>query len=70
MRTKPKMNKRSLRSVLVAAFFAVAAAGIVGGLSGTGGDVRADTRWPSVAESTTLADSTASTVDTNDSAGS
>ena len=70
MRTKPKMSKRSLRSVLVAAFFTAVVVGILGGFSGTEGDVRADTRWPAAAETATLADGTASTVDTNDSAGS
>ncbi|MEV7980685.1 hypothetical protein [Streptomyces sp. NPDC086519] len=64
------MSKRSLRSKLVAAFFAVVAVGMLGGLSGPRGDVRADTRWPAAAESTTLADGTASAVNTNESAGS
>lgn len=39
------MRKRMLRSVLVAAFSAVVAFGTLSGLSGTKGDVRADTVW-------------------------
>ena len=49
------MRKRMLRSVLVAAFSAVAIFGTLSGLSGANGDIRADTSWPAVAESTTLA---------------
>ncbi|MEU6140094.1 hypothetical protein ABZ848_06980 [Streptomyces sp. NPDC047081] len=65
------MSKRSLRSILVAAFSTVVVAvGVLGGLSGAKGDIRADSRWPAVAESTTLANDTASTVGTDDSAGS
>ena len=55
MRTKPTMSKRMLRSVLVAAFSTVIAFGALGGLSETKRDTRADTSWPAVAESTTLA---------------
>lgn len=55
MRTKPTMRKRMLRSVLVAAFSTVAVFGALSGLSDTKGDIRADTSWPAVAKSTTLA---------------
>jgi hypothetical protein len=64
------MRKRMLRSILVAAFSAAAALGVLSGLSGTKGDVRADSRWPAVAVSTTSADGSASVVGTDDSAGS
>ncbi|MET8247300.1 hypothetical protein ABZV31_24470 [Streptomyces sp. NPDC005202] len=37
-----------LRSVLVAAFFAVVAFGALGGHSDAKGDVRADSHWPAV----------------------
>lgn len=49
------MRKRMLRSVLVAAFSAVAIFGTLSGLSSANSDIRADTSWPAVAESTTLA---------------
>jgi hypothetical protein len=39
MRTKPIMSSKLLRSVLVAAFSAVTALGVLSGLSGTNGDV-------------------------------
>ncbi len=39
------MRKRELRSVLVAAFSAVMAFGVLSGLAGTKGDVRADSSW-------------------------
>ncbi|MFC5953033.1 hypothetical protein ACFP51_00555 [Streptomyces pratens] len=39
------MRKRTLRSVLVAAFSAVMAFGALGVLAGTEGDVRADSSW-------------------------
>lgn len=39
------MRKRTLRSVLVAAFSAVMAFGALSGLAGTKGDVRADSSW-------------------------
>ncbi|MET9441949.1 hypothetical protein [Streptomyces sp. NPDC006610] len=45
------MGKRMLRSVLVASFSAAAALGVLAGFSGGKVDVRADTRWPVVAES-------------------
>ncbi|GAB1328540.1 hypothetical protein GTW59_39030 [Streptomyces sp. SID89] len=50
------MRNRLLRSVLVAAFSAVAALGALSGLSGAKGDVRANTSWPAVAASSGLAD--------------
>jgi hypothetical protein len=50
------MRNRMLRSALVAAFSAVVALGVLSGLSGAKGDVRADTAWPAVAVSTTPAD--------------
>jgi hypothetical protein len=43
------MRNRMLRSVLVAAFSAVAALGVLGGFSGAKDDVRANSVWPSVA---------------------
>lgn len=46
------MGKKMLRSVLVAAFSALVAVGALGGFSGTKGDVRANTSWPSVAQGT------------------
>lgn len=49
------MRKRMLRSVLVAAFSTVVAFGALSALSEAKGDTRADTSWPAVAESTTLA---------------
>lgn len=52
MRTKPTMYKRMLRSVLAAAFSTVVAFGVLSGLAGTKGDVRADDstwRQPAVA---------------------
>ena len=51
MRTKPTMRKRLLRRALVAAFSAVAAVGVLGGLSSEKSEVRADTAWPAVAVS-------------------
>lgn len=39
-----------LRSVLVAAFSAVAALGVLSGFSEAKSDVRANTSWPSVAQ--------------------
>ncbi|CAL9507989.1 hypothetical protein GCM10010261_49420 [Streptomyces pilosus] len=45
------MRKRELRSVLVAAFSAVMAFGVLSGLAGTKGDVRADSSWGPVAVS-------------------
>lgn len=49
------MRKRMLRSVLVAAFSTVVVVGALSGSSDTKGDIRADTSWPAVAESTTVA---------------
>jgi hypothetical protein len=40
------MRNRMLRSVLVAAFSAVMAVGILVGLSESSGDVQADSAWP------------------------
>jgi hypothetical protein len=48
VRTKPTMRKRLLRSVLAAALSAVAAFGALSGFSGTKGDARADSHWPSI----------------------
>lgn len=39
------MRKRTLRSVLVAAFSAVVAIGTLSGLAGAKGDTRADSSW-------------------------
>jgi hypothetical protein len=39
------MRKRTLRSVLVAAFSAVVAFGVLSGPAGAKGDVRADSSW-------------------------
>ncbi|AYN40274.1 hypothetical protein D9753_16640 [Streptomyces dangxiongensis] len=52
------MGKRLLRSILVAAFSVVAAAGALGGLTGEKSDARADTSWPSVATTTVVASDT------------
>ncbi|GAA2539196.1 MULTISPECIES: hypothetical protein [Streptomyces] len=43
------MRKRTLRSVLVAAFSVVAAFGVLSGLAGAEGDARADSSWGPVA---------------------
>jgi hypothetical protein len=50
------MSKRVLRPVLVAITSAVVALGVLSGLSGVKGDVRADTKWPSVAVTTVAAE--------------
>lgn len=42
------MRNRLLRSVLVAAFSAVAALGVLSGMSGAESEVRANTSWPVV----------------------
>ncbi|GED85766.1 hypothetical protein TNCT6_28510 [Streptomyces sp. 6-11-2] len=42
------MRKTMLRSVLVAAFSAVAVFGALGGHSGAKSDVQADSHWPAV----------------------
>ncbi|MDH6629996.1 hypothetical protein M2271_007846 [Streptomyces sp. LBL] len=42
------MRNRMLRSVLVAAFSAVVALGVLGGFSDVRDEVRANTVWPSV----------------------
>ena len=49
MRTKSTMGKKMIRSVLVATFSAVVALGVLSGPFGAKSDVRADTKWPSVA---------------------
>jgi hypothetical protein len=59
-----------LRSVLVAAFSAVAALGVLSGFSDAKEDVRANTQWPSVAVSSTTTDSTIGTDSSADGAGS
>ncbi|MDO0926597.1 hypothetical protein QQY24_14685 [Streptomyces sp. TG1A-8] len=46
------MRNRLLRSVLGAAFSALVALGVLSGVSGGKGDVRAVTEWPSVAAHT------------------
>ncbi|GAB2735962.1 hypothetical protein GCM10027072_33570 [Streptomyces bullii] len=46
------MRNRMLRSVLVAAFSAVVALGALSGFSDAKDDVRANTSWPSVAQTT------------------
>jgi hypothetical protein len=43
------MGRKMLRSVLVAAFSAVVAFGVLSDISGTKGDNRADSHWPNVA---------------------
>ena len=48
------MHKRTLRSVLVAAFSAVVAFGVLSGLAGAEGDVRADSSWGAGATGVTL----------------
>jgi hypothetical protein len=53
---KPTMRNRMLHSVLVAAFSAVVAFGTLSGISGTEGDVRADSVWPATAPSVAIAD--------------
>ncbi|MCD7440647.1 hypothetical protein [Streptomyces lincolnensis] len=63
------MSKRLLRSVLVAAFSTVVAIGTLSGISGTKGDVEADSKWPAVVVSTVDGGSDAA-VGTDDSAGS
>lgn len=53
------MRKRTLRSVLVAAFSAVMAFGVLSGLAGTKGDVRADGSWgPGTVQESAPPDST------------
>lgn len=42
------MRKRTLRSVLVAVFSAVMAFGVLSGLAGAEGDVRADSSWGAI----------------------
>lgn len=64
------MSNKMLRSVLVAAFSAVVAFGALSGLSDGKGDARADSAWPAVAVSTTPAGGSASSVSTDDGAGS
>ncbi|MGW7539674.1 hypothetical protein ACWGKQ_00915 [Streptomyces sp. NPDC054770] len=44
------MSKKMLRSVLVAAFSAVALGGMLGGLSDAKVDVRANTGWPNTVQ--------------------
>lgn len=44
------MRKKMLGSVLVAAFSALVAVGVLGGFSGEQSDVRANTSWPIVAQ--------------------
>lgn len=52
------MRKRTLRSVLVAAFSVVVAYGALNGLAGTEGDARADSSWgPVVGAKSAPADS-------------
>lgn len=48
------MGKKMLRSVLVAAFSAVLAFGALSGLSGTKGDIRADSTWPASAKAVAI----------------
>jgi hypothetical protein len=60
------MGKRMLRSVLVATFSAVVAFGALSGLSGTRGDVRADSVWSLVSASSVTHDGNAP-VGTDDS---
>ncbi|MBA9047116.1 hypothetical protein ACFYMX_25810 [Streptomyces griseofuscus] len=49
MRTKSTMGKKMIRSGLVATFSAVVALGVLSGPFGAKSDLRADTKWPSVA---------------------
>jgi len=56
VRTKPTMYKRMLRSVLVVAFSAVAAFGVLEGLSDAKSDVRADSHWPAAVVNVGIAD--------------
>ena len=60
------MRKRMLRSVLVAAFFAVVAAGTLGGPAVAKGDTRADSIW-SVTVASAVPVSEGATVGTDDS---
>ena len=63
MRTKPTMRNRMLRSVLVTAFSAVAALGVLGGFSGGQDDIRANSSWPSVAVGTDIGSTDGVTTD-------
>ena len=61
------MRKRMLRSVLVAIFSAVVAFGSLSGLSGTKGDVRADSVWSLTPASTGTAGNGGTPVGADDS---
>ncbi|MFE1246973.1 hypothetical protein [Streptomyces sp. NPDC058741] len=52
------MRNKMLRSVLVAAFSAVVALGVLSGFSDEEGGTRANTQWPAVIVSAAVADNT------------
>jgi hypothetical protein len=49
------MRNRMLRSILVAAFSTVMAFGVLSGLSEAKSDLRADSSWPTQAQTVTIA---------------
>jgi len=64
------MRNKMLRSVLVAAFSAVVAFGVLSGFSDGKSDIRADSAWPAIAASTASAADSAWPVAPDDGAGS